>query len=384
MASTFLMHLLGLHIAYGLAAKSSLSSRTANDAQEMGLVCGRSMPVIPNDSCDAIANRCGVSLDDLFRSNPDSDICSTLGVGQSVCCSVRPLPAMLSGKLKRNAVSVFATLEEMSSSEVPITSITYYIVQTLSRILDDSAQILGDFLYKQLPENKGAHRILFEIAWEEYLRIEQEKVASKKAIEIASKNFNMFADEVARALRRLPIEGCSKHGRDLADSITVPVLMLAEAVNIYASQQTDDLNNLEVPDTAQGGADFLRFTLLLLPMAQHDQEEEVIDGSYSNTTEILQVSSSTLYHLGRPGRAARDVLDKFRLPGRPVWRITRRAGKPRALRNETMVHEIAETRHTLTNADMEELVGTSMTSVDIMNKLWDRVSESTLCVGKQV
>lgn len=43
--------------------------------------------VQPGDGCWALADRCGISLNDFYTYNPDPDLCSTLAVDDYVCCS---------------------------------------------------------------------------------------------------------------------------------------------------------------------------------------------------------------------------------------------------------------------------------------------------------
>lgn len=48
--------------------------------------------VIENDSCAALATRCGISGSDFAKYSDDDDLCSTLKPGQHVCCSKGDLP----------------------------------------------------------------------------------------------------------------------------------------------------------------------------------------------------------------------------------------------------------------------------------------------------
>ncbi|KAL4996287.1 hypothetical protein BDV10DRAFT_187234 [Aspergillus recurvatus] len=48
--------------------------------------------VIGGDSCASLAAKCGISAADFTKYNPASDLCSTLAVGQRVCCSAGTLP----------------------------------------------------------------------------------------------------------------------------------------------------------------------------------------------------------------------------------------------------------------------------------------------------
>lgn len=44
------------------------------------------------DICDTLAERCGISVDDLRTYNPGSDVCTNLMPGQHICCSEGTLP----------------------------------------------------------------------------------------------------------------------------------------------------------------------------------------------------------------------------------------------------------------------------------------------------
>ncbi|EFQ99450.1 killer toxin alpha/beta [Nannizzia gypsea CBS 118893] len=52
----------------------------------------RTISVVSGDSCGALAQRCGISANDFTKYNPDPNLCSTLAVGQRVCCSPGTLP----------------------------------------------------------------------------------------------------------------------------------------------------------------------------------------------------------------------------------------------------------------------------------------------------
>ncbi|EEP81862.1 conserved hypothetical protein [Uncinocarpus reesii 1704] len=52
----------------------------------------RTISVDSGDSCASLASKCGVSGSDFTKYNPGSKFCSTLAVGQRVCCSAGDLP----------------------------------------------------------------------------------------------------------------------------------------------------------------------------------------------------------------------------------------------------------------------------------------------------
>lgn len=53
----------------------------------------RTLQVVSGDSCTTLASKCGVSPTDFTKYNPSSKLCSTLSVGQHVCCSTGSLPS---------------------------------------------------------------------------------------------------------------------------------------------------------------------------------------------------------------------------------------------------------------------------------------------------
>ena len=48
--------------------------------------------VVSGDSCGALPSKCGISGSDFTKYNPNPNLCSTLAVGQRVCCSAGTLP----------------------------------------------------------------------------------------------------------------------------------------------------------------------------------------------------------------------------------------------------------------------------------------------------
>ncbi|KAI1483610.1 glycoside hydrolase family 18 protein [Daldinia eschscholtzii] len=48
--------------------------------------------VVSGDGCASLAERCGISGADFTKYNPDPNLCSTLQIGQRVCCSLGTLP----------------------------------------------------------------------------------------------------------------------------------------------------------------------------------------------------------------------------------------------------------------------------------------------------
>lgn len=68
--------------ALALSASSVLQSRST---------C-KTIQVASGDSCASLASKCGISGADFTKFNPQKDLCSTLAVGQHVCCSSGSLP----------------------------------------------------------------------------------------------------------------------------------------------------------------------------------------------------------------------------------------------------------------------------------------------------
>lgn len=52
----------------------------------------RTIQVVSGDSCASLATKCGISGSDLTKFNPSPTFCSTLRVGQHICCSSGTLP----------------------------------------------------------------------------------------------------------------------------------------------------------------------------------------------------------------------------------------------------------------------------------------------------
>lgn len=66
--------------------------------------------VASGDGCGSLARKCGISDQDFLRYNPSSNLCSTLQIGQSVCCGSGILPdhspkANLDGTCRTQTVS---------------------------------------------------------------------------------------------------------------------------------------------------------------------------------------------------------------------------------------------------------------------------------------
>jgi len=67
---------------------------TANSPQLLRRADCSTKQVASGDSCGALATKCGISPADFTKYNPDPKLCSSLQVGQYVCCSSGTLPDM--------------------------------------------------------------------------------------------------------------------------------------------------------------------------------------------------------------------------------------------------------------------------------------------------
>ena len=80
----------------GLAIKANPLDAEVKSRRDSELVSRaecRTIKVISGDGCGSLAERCGISPADFTKYNSyDKDLCSTLKVGQIVCCSAGTLP----------------------------------------------------------------------------------------------------------------------------------------------------------------------------------------------------------------------------------------------------------------------------------------------------
>ncbi|KAJ9318482.1 CAZyme family GH18 [Paecilomyces variotii] len=67
--------------------RATLNKRALNERAECSTI-----QVVSGDSCASLAAKCGISASDFDKYNPSSTLCSTLVVGQHVCCSAGTLP----------------------------------------------------------------------------------------------------------------------------------------------------------------------------------------------------------------------------------------------------------------------------------------------------
>lgn len=69
------------------------SHRTHGKSHEARRAQCSTLQVVPGDTCDTLAAKCGISSSDFDKSNINSDLCSApLDPGQRVCCSSGTLP----------------------------------------------------------------------------------------------------------------------------------------------------------------------------------------------------------------------------------------------------------------------------------------------------
>jgi hypothetical protein len=72
-----------MRIPYFTTAAFALTTRSTDCTTQQ---------VVSGDSCGSLATKCGISAADFTKYNPTADLCSTLQVGQHVCCSPGTLP----------------------------------------------------------------------------------------------------------------------------------------------------------------------------------------------------------------------------------------------------------------------------------------------------
>ena len=101
----------------GLSSNSTFSNSTSKRAatQELRAFHVRAdcryIKVVSGDGCGTLASKCGISAADFTKYNPNPKLCSTLAVGQPVCCSSGNLPDL---KPQPNANGTCATYRVMS------------------------------------------------------------------------------------------------------------------------------------------------------------------------------------------------------------------------------------------------------------------------------
>ncbi|KAK9234065.1 hypothetical protein V1525DRAFT_391821 [Lipomyces kononenkoae] len=67
------------------------NTRSVNNLQRRVATCSYVL-VASGDSCGSLTSKCGITAAELSRYNPSSTLCSTLAVGQPICCSAGSLP----------------------------------------------------------------------------------------------------------------------------------------------------------------------------------------------------------------------------------------------------------------------------------------------------
>ncbi|THC89832.1 hypothetical protein EYZ11_010716 [Aspergillus tanneri] len=76
---------------------SELPTSIATEKRSVGLVEKREgtcdyVLVVSGDSCASLVSKCGITAADLAKYNPSNTLCSSLAVGQPICCSKGSLP----------------------------------------------------------------------------------------------------------------------------------------------------------------------------------------------------------------------------------------------------------------------------------------------------
>lgn len=83
-------HLSGVTILEKPLVPSNSTMQVHNPLRKRG-DC-RTITVVSGDSCGSLASKCGISGADFTKYNPAPDLCSTLAVGERVCCTSGTLP----------------------------------------------------------------------------------------------------------------------------------------------------------------------------------------------------------------------------------------------------------------------------------------------------
>ncbi|KAI8316648.1 Killer toxin subunits alpha/beta [Colletotrichum sp. SAR11_59] len=83
--------------SFGNSTRANSTAGTASSVSSRSNMLQRraecsTVQVVSGDSCAGLAAECGISASDFTTYNPDSTLCSTLQVGQHVCCSAGDLP----------------------------------------------------------------------------------------------------------------------------------------------------------------------------------------------------------------------------------------------------------------------------------------------------
>jgi chitinase len=73
------------------AAPEEMKGKSMEDIKNMASTCS-TVQVVSGDSCGSLTDKCGISGAQFTTFNPSPTLCSTLAVGQFVCCSAGSLP----------------------------------------------------------------------------------------------------------------------------------------------------------------------------------------------------------------------------------------------------------------------------------------------------
>ncbi|KAK2771652.1 hypothetical protein FQN53_004945 [Emmonsiellopsis sp. PD_33] len=78
----------------------------------------KTIKVVSGDSCASLATKCGLSPQDFTEVNPDSELCSALAVGQPVCCSRGELPDLRPKPNPDGSCATYTTIADDSCSVI--------------------------------------------------------------------------------------------------------------------------------------------------------------------------------------------------------------------------------------------------------------------------
>lgn len=92
----------------------------------MGATCSTTQ-VISGDSCGALVTRCGITSSQFYEYNPQPNLCSTLAVGQYICCSAGSLPNLApppneDGSCATYLVKKGDNCNQIASAHTPLTA----------------------------------------------------------------------------------------------------------------------------------------------------------------------------------------------------------------------------------------------------------------------
>ena len=83
----------------------------------MGGTCS-TITVVSGDSCGSLVTKCGISAADFTAYNPSPTLCSTLAVGELVCCSPGTLPNLAPSPNANGSCATYNVVSGNSCSQI--------------------------------------------------------------------------------------------------------------------------------------------------------------------------------------------------------------------------------------------------------------------------